>query len=252
MRVISTSGVSPISERIAGGLPCVGMVAVEAAVISNETFCQSNRLTHLECPRSGAGSRLRIRDCAYSFETTTNDLSSHRYLHRGREHDRDRHFHQSRISNRRFANRIFRDGGVGGRWRVRDVRCVRLCGTWRCIAAFGWRIQFFQPHLSSVGWFSRGMDFGDGWFCRAGCDRSETVRHLFRGYFSGNERAFFVASGRLDHHVRFAARFAVGQLFSKRVYHSQSCADRCHHRRRIYRQRHAAGFVFARAKAMAR
>ena len=58
-----------MSERMAGGLPCVGMVAVEAAVISNETFCQGNRLTHLECPRSGAGSRLRIRDCAYSFET---------------------------------------------------------------------------------------------------------------------------------------------------------------------------------------
>ena len=112
----------------------------------------------------------------------------------------------------------------------------------------GGEYNFLSRDLSSFGRFSCGMDFGDGWFCRTGCDCGETVRHLPRRYFSGNERALFVARGRLDHDVRSAAGFAVRQLVSKRVHGSESRAYSCHHRRRIFCEKHAAGFIFARER----
>ena len=172
-----------------------------------------------------------------------NDLAGDGDVHRRGGYDRDGDFHESGLSSGRAAERICHHDALGGRRAVRAVRGAVVCGAGRGAAAVGWRVSFSEHDLSPGGGISRGVDFRDGGFRRAGGAGGDGFWPILRGGGAGGASAGAVARGGVADHAGAAARCAAAQRVSKCRDAAQGRAGAGDHRRGFLRDRCRAGFV---------
>ncbi len=189
---------------------------------------------------------------ARRFFRPSHDLGPDRDLHRDREHGRDRHFHEPRISGRRFAERLRHHGALGAGRGVRALRRALLRGAGRGFATLRRRVSFFARDLSPGARLRRGLDFGDGWLCRAGRDRGGSIRSLSRRSAAGIESTPFVVRRGLARDAYFALGFSARERLSKHLDSAQDCFDSRHHRGRFCCREDAARFLSGRCTRIGR